>query len=346
MEHRTKTNDCKTKLVIMKLLIVNDNTTTQVNGVVTTFANVINELENRGITVKHITSDNFCNIPSFLYPGVRVVLNPWKMKKIVDQFEPTHIHIATEGIVGLTMSYICWRRNWYYTSSFHTRWDMFFNKMFGFEFKSIKKYLKWFHSKSRAVLATTKGMTQQLESEGYKNVVEWSRGVKKSQFQFSDHPVSDKPVVISVGRVSAEKNLEKFCELPSSKYHLRCIGDGPILKRLQQQYPNVEFVGELKDEELVKAYQSADCMVFSSISDTFGLVMIEAMSTGTPTAGYPVQGPLDVIEPGISGYLCENLEDAVDRSLNIPRTTVYEASKKWTWQKTTDIFLKHLVARE
>ena len=328
----------------MRLLIVNDNTITQVNGVVTTVTNVINELERRDIVVKHLTVDDFYSIPSFLYPGVRFVLNPWKMKKIVDDFQPTHIHIATEGIVGLSISYICWKRNWNYTSSFHTRWDMFFHKMFGFDFKAVNKYLRWFHSKSKAVLATTKGMQEQLESEGYKNVIEWSRGVDKSQFQFSDHPVSEKPIVISVGRISTEKNLEKFCELPSAKYQLRCIGDGPILKRLQQQYPTVEFVGELKGKELERAYQSADCMVFSSISDTFGLVMIEAMSTGTPTAGYPVHGPKDVVEQGKSGYLSDNLETAVDLSLTIPRSIVYEASKKWTWQNTTDIFLKHLVS--
>lgn len=328
----------------MRLLIVNDNTITQVNGVVTTVTNVITELERRDIIVKHLTVDDFYSIPSFLYPGVRFVLNPWKMKKIVDDFQPTHIHITTEGIVGLTMSYICWKRNWNYTSSFHTRWDMFFHRMVGVDFKVVNKYLRWFHSKSKAVLATTKGMQEQLESEGYKNVIEWSRGVDKLQFRFSDHPISEKPIIISVGRISAEKNLEKFCELPSAKYQLRCIGDGPILKRLQQQYPDVEFVGELKGEELEKAYQSADCMVFSSISDTFGLVMIEAMSTGTPTAGYPVQGPKDVVEQGKSGYLSDDLETAIDLALTIPRSIVYETSKKWTWQNTTDIFIKHLVS--
>ena len=128
------------------------------------------------------------------------------------------------------------------------------------------------------------------------------------------------------------------------KYDLVLVGDGPILKKLQQDYPHVKFLGELKGSELAKQYQSADCFVFTSVSDTFGLVMIEAMSTGTPTAGYPVQGPLDVIEVGRSGYLCDDIEPAIDLAIKLPRKTVYETSKKWSWENTTDIFLNNLVA--
>lgn len=331
----------------MKLLIVNDNTLTQTNGVVTTFDNVIKQLANyTTVELKYVTVEEFYNIPSFLYPDVRLVLNPWKITKIIKQFNPTHIHIATEGCLGVVTKLTCDHKKISYTTSFHTRWDMFFKRIAGFDLPLINKYLLWFHSKSQKIFATTKGMKEQLEIDGYQNVIEWSRGVDNKLFTFMDHIISDKPRLLSVGRVSAEKNLTKFCELSPEKYELICVGDGPILKKLQQDYPHVIFLGELKGPELAKQYQLADCFVFTSVSDTFGLVMIEAMSTGTPTAGYPVQGPLDVIDVGYSGYLCEDIENAIDLALTLPRKTVHEISKKWSWENTTDIFLDNLVARD
>ena len=327
----------------MKLLLVNDNTRNQTNGVVTTFKGVLNELEGREILTYHVTPDHFRHFGLPGYPDVRITMDPWNLKSVVDWFKPTHVHIATEGVLGHAARRLCQARGWRYSTSFHTRWDSITDEMVGFGGERVRRHLRWFHSQSHSVLATTEGMKSLLEGWGFERVITWTRGVDKTLFSFrvpTDHP---RPVLLNVGRVSVEKNLDTFCQLDPSKYDLRLVGDGPSLPRLKSLYPHVSFLGELKGESLAQQYQDADCFVFPSRSDTFGLVMIESMSTGTPVAAYPVQGPIDVVEQGVTGYVDEDLERAVDRCLGLDRHLVERGSQRWTWKNTADIFLNSLV---
>jgi glycosyltransferase involved in cell wall biosynthesis len=203
--------------------------------------------------------------------------------------------------------------------------------------------MKWFHQKSSTILVNSASMKNELEANGWKNLKIWTRGVDRTIFDFKDRHVSHKPVLLSVGRISAEKNLDVFCRLDYNKYQLVCVGDGPDLPRLKRLYPWVTFLGQLKGLQLAAQYQEADVFVFPSVTDTFGLVMIESMSTGTPVAAFPAQGPVDVIEQGVTGWIDPDLETAIAQCLSLPRQKVYEGSKKWSWESTADIFLETLV---
>ncbi len=330
----------------MRLAIIDDNSTEQTNGVVTTLDALKNEFRARGLTnVRHITPDWFRHVPAGVYPGARLPLNFWRCGELIEDFAPTHLHICTEGPLGLYARHMFQNKGWKYTTSFHTRWDLYMHKSFGINPKITMRYLKWFHKHSAAVLINTKTQLLELQAQGFSNLQCWSRGVDKSTFSFSNHHRGVRPILLSVGRLSREKNLDDFCQLEPNLYDLRCVGDGPDKKRLASLYPWVTFLGELRGESLAAEYQKADCFVFPSKSDTFGLVMIESMSCGTPVAAYPVQGPLDAVDQGVTGILDENLRLAVEKALMIPRSTVYEGSHRWTWSNTADIFLRTLVAK-
>lgn len=328
----------------MRLAIIDDNSQYQTNGVVTTVEALKQEFWARGLTdTIHITPDWFTHVPAGVYPGARFPLDFWRCREFIANFEPTHLHICTEGPLGLYARRIFQNKGWKYTTSFHTRWDLYMHKSFGINPKITMRYLKWFHKHSAAVLINTKTQLEELQQQGFNNLECWSRGVDKELFSFSSGAVDTKPTLLSVGRLSREKNLDDFCQLDHTQYHLRCVGDGPERKRLETQYPWVIFLGELKGKALASEYQKADCFVFPSKSDTFGLVMIESMSCGTPVAAYPVQGPLDAIDQGVTGVMNQNLRQAVEKALMIPRATVHKGSHRWTWSNTADIFLRTLV---
>jgi glycosyltransferase involved in cell wall biosynthesis len=331
----------------MRLIIIDDNMPNQVNGVVTTFNYLKNELFSRdNINVNHITPYQFYNIPAMVYPGARLPINLWKLENYIKSYNPTHLHICTEGLLGLTARSIFRKHGWNYTTSSHTRWDEYLAKTLKIKPNIGMKYMKWFHKYSYSVLVNTKSIATELELKGWKNLKIWTRGTDKDLFSFNDHTLTDKPTLLTVGRISKEKNIDAFCNLSkTNQYKLICVGDGPELNRLRKQYPDVIFLGELKGKELAEQYKMADCFVFTSITDTFGMVMIESMSTGTPIAAYPVQAPKDIIEQGITGFLHNDLNIAIDNCLSIPRKTVHDGSKKWCWKKTTDIFLNSLIEK-
>jgi len=330
----------------MRLVIVDDNCQDQVNGVVTTMNEVKKQLFSRGIyNLIHITPDQMMSMPALVYPGARIPLNFWNLTKRIEAYEPTHLHICTEGVLGLTARQFFQNKNWRYTTSFHTRWDHYLQEKFGVPANKTMRYLKWFHQNSAATLVNTPTMQREMVSLGLSQAITWSRGVDTQLFQFNDRKCSDKPTLLSVGRVSAEKNLEVFCSLSPEKYNLVCVGDGPDLKRLQKTYPWVTFTGQLSGKQLVQQYQNADCFVFTSKSDTFGLVMIESMSVGTPVAAFPVQGPIDVVDDGVTGSLNHDIDAAISQCLTLCRQTVFAGSKKWSWKKTADIFVDTLVPK-
>ena len=330
----------------MRLVIVDDNSKDQTNGVVTTLKALKQEFSHRKLDkVLHITPDLFFHVPAYVYPGARFPVNLWRNSQLIDDFAPTHLHICTEGPLGLCARQMFKSRNWKYTTSFHTRWDLYLQKSFGINPNITIDYLRWFHKHSAAVLVNTQTQLQEMEQQRFANLVCWSRGVDKSVFSFDDHKKNLKPILLSVGRLSKEKNLDDFCLLDHRQYTLRCVGDGPDRKRLENLYPWVSFLGEKKGNDLAKEYQQADCFVFPSKSDTFGLVMIESMSCGTPVAAYPVQGPLDAVDQGTTGILNHDLKSAVQKALMIPRSTVSHGSERWTWGNTADIFLRTLVPK-
>jgi glycosyltransferase involved in cell wall biosynthesis len=329
----------------MRLIIIDDNTATQTNGVVTTMREVKKELLGRGISIQHTTPDSFITVPAGVYPGAKLVLNPRRLRELIDEFDATHLHICTEGSLGLYARWFFKSQNWRYTTSVHTRWDLYLKNATGIDPKWGLRYMRWFHKHSAASLVNTESMHQELKSKGWNNLVTWTRGVDQRLFEFRDHPPGARPRVLCVGRISGEKNLDAFCQLDATLYDLICVGDGPQLATLKTQYPHVTFLGELHGQPLAQQYQQADCFVFPSKSDTFGLVMIESMSTGTAVAAYPVPGPQDVVEQGVTGFLAQDLGVAVEQCLRLSRKTVHQGSQKWSWSNTADIFLNTLVPK-
>jgi glycosyltransferase involved in cell wall biosynthesis len=206
-------------------------------------------------------------------------------------------------------------------------------------------YLRWFHKHSGRVLTTTKTMVKDLQAHGFDGeVVSWTRGVDREVLkptQAWPHP-NPRPLLLYVGRVSKEKNVEAVCEL-ADEYDVVIIGDGPHRAALEKQYPGAQFLGYKTGSDLANWYSRADVFVFPSQLDTFGIVIIEAMSVGTPVAAYPVPGPQDIIEPG-AGYMCHNLRDSVDICLNLNRGRVQQLSEKWTWELCWVIFKENLVS--
>lgn len=328
----------------MKLLIVNDNTWDQVNGVVTTFKNVGHCLDQKQIDWCWLDPSQFTHVKGIGYPDLHVPINVWKLAQLVDAYGPTHVHIGTEGVLGMAAKMLFDHRSWSYTTSFHTRWDKFAQEAWGFTPWGVCGFLKYFHEKSKRVLVTTPGMQHEVQELGISNVEVWSRGVDPKLFQFGPGSQNMKPRLLSVGRVSAEKNLRAFCELDPRTYDLVMVGHGPQLAELQRAYPHVQFLGALHGAQLAHTYASADVLVFTSRGDTFGLVMIEAMACGTPVAAYPVRGPIDVIDPGETGHMHVDLTQAISECLKLDRLQVRGHSHKFSWQTTTDKFLASLVS--
>jgi glycosyltransferase involved in cell wall biosynthesis len=330
----------------MKILIVSDAWLPQINGVVQTFLMTKNLLEKMGHEVKMVTPELFRTIPCPTYPEIRLALRPVKkIGEIIDAFQPESIHIATEGPLGIAARYHCHKRGVKFTTSFHTKFPEYIHARFGIPTMFTYRLLRWFHSLSTKVMVATSSMHRELEAQGFKNLVYWSRGVDVELFRpQSKEFLSDvRPIFLYVGRVAVEKNIEAFLklELPGTKY---VVGDGPLLESLRTKYPHVRFVGTKTGEELSRYYAAADVFVFPSRTDTFGLVLLEALASGTPVAAYPVAGPVDIIDTSEVGCLDENLEQAVQKvlTLNIKPDHCRQHALKFSWQTCTQQFVNHL----
>jgi glycosyltransferase involved in cell wall biosynthesis len=232
-----------------------------------------------------------------------------------------------------------------YNTAYHTKFPEGIKAILGIPETLTWPVIRWFHSNSNRVLTTTASMVSTLKSHGFgDNVISWTRGVDRSIFKPVEKQTEySKPLIVCVSRVSAEKNLEKFFDLDYPGATKIMVGDGPKLKEYQEKYSDVHFVGFKRGEELAYYYQQADVFVFPSRWDTFGLVMIEAMACGTPVAAYPVQGPLDVIDDGLTGYMRDDLRSAVDLCLGLDRNKVYNQSLRWSWERAWEIFRDNLI---
>ena len=233
-------------------------------------------------------------------------------------------------------------RGYRYNTAYHTKFPEGIKAILGIPEFLTWPVIRWFHSNSNCVLTTTPSMVAQLHDKGFvKNIKPWTRGIDRDIFKPAPRDPFKETVMLNVGRVSAEKNLEAFYELdvPGKKIQ---VGDGPKLEYYKRKYPDVHFVGAKRGKDLANYYQQADVFVFPSKWDTFGLVQIEAMACGTPVAAYPVQGPIDVIDQGETGIMSDTLEYAVKKCLDLDRNEVYEKSLKWSWENAWDIFKSNL----
>jgi glycosyltransferase involved in cell wall biosynthesis len=324
------------------ILIVTDNLPEQINGVVTTYKNIEACAIWDNYRVVYLDPGRFRHVDCPGYNEVKIAF-PRKVGKILEEINPDHIHIATEGPVGLCVRQYLDKHGYRYNTAYHTKFPEGIKKLFGIPETLTWPIVRWFHKHSGKVLTTTDSMVKELRDHGFDgDLVSWTRGVDRDIF-YPSNCYTNTGILLCVSRVSKEKNLEDFFKLHYPGYRKVMVGDGPMLETYQHQYPDVEFVGYKTGKDLADYYRQADVFVFPSKWETFGIVMIEAMACGTPVAAYPVQGPEDVVEPGVTGYLEEDLATAVDRCLGLNRRTVLAGSQKWSWQRAWEIFRDNLV---
>jgi glycosyltransferase involved in cell wall biosynthesis len=308
-------------------MIVTDAWSPQVNGVVRTLETLSKDLASLGHTVRFITPLGRRTFPLPTYPEIRLALFQRRaLMREIRAFAPDAIHIATEGSLGLTARRICLKHGIAFSTAFHTRFAEYVHARFRMvPERVIWRWLRWFHHPASAVMVATNTLKRDLAAHGFKNLRLWSRGVDIEKF----HPVADArlpyegPIWITVGRVAVEKNIEAFLslDLPGTKV---VVGDGPARASLSQKYPQAKFLGSLSGEALTRAYAGSDVFVFPSRTDTFGLVTLEALACGLTVAAYPVEGPRDVVGPGIEGamdvaVLAEDLRAACLGALDLAR---------------------------
>ena len=322
------------------ILVVTDNVQDQINGVVTTFKNLEDHASRDGYSVVYIDPREFPNFACPGYPEVRLCW-PHGISKKIKALQPDFIHIATEGPVGLFARWWCERNIIPYNTSYHTDFPKFLKTMYKIPVNWTYWYLRWFHKNSHRVLVTTQTIKQDLASHGFERMIIWTRGVDRS---LTPAPREERvrPMLLNVGRVSAEKGLDKLACLQDD-YTLVIIGDGPYMKEARRLLPKAYFIGYKQGQELVNYYHNADVFVFPSSTDTFGLVMIEAMAQGTPVAAFPVQGPIDIIDPDLNGYMDWNLKRAVELCLPLDRDAVKLSSGTWCWRRCWQIFQENLI---
>jgi glycosyltransferase involved in cell wall biosynthesis len=324
------------------ILVITDNTQDQINGVATTFKNLEKLALQDNYRIAYISPSDFYNISAPKYPEVKLSF-PKNIGKKIRKHNPSYIHIATEGPIGLAAKLYLDRNKLKYNTSYHTKFPEFLKKIYGIPERLTYIYLRWFHKHSGVVLTTTQTMVDELKEHKFcGNILPWTRGVDRNIFYPRDK--SNDLTLINVGRVSKEKGLDDFCSLQYPNAKKIVVGDGPYRKELESKYPDVDFVGIKRGNELAEYYSNSDVFVFPSREDTFGIVMIEAMACGVPVAAYRVTGPKDVIDQYKTGFMDDNLSVAIDHCLDLDRSDVYEKSKKWTWENCWNIFKNNLVS--
>jgi len=295
--------------------------------------------------VEMITPLSFTTLPCPTYPDIRLSLFPGrKVARMVRTFQPDAIHIATEGPLGLATRRYCLRHNKAFSTAYHTRFPEYIQARCRLPLAISYAWMRWFHRPSSAVMAPTQSIVAALKQRRFSNVVLWSRGVDTSLFSPGPRERLDEspqPRFVYIGRVAVEKNIEAFLQLdlPGSKW---VVGDGPLLARLKKTYPEVFFAGIFPLHELARFYRAGDVFVFPSLTDTFGLVLLEAMACGTPVAAFPVAGPLDVVGNSKAGVLDADLKTACLKALNLDRSAVRRYAEQFSWQMAARQFEQHL----
>jgi glycosyltransferase involved in cell wall biosynthesis len=336
----------------MRILLATDAWEPQVNGVVRTLTRVAAELKAMGHTVEVVHPEQFKTFPLPTYPEIKVAIGVYEpVQERFKAFEPEAIHVATEGPIGLAARRICVEWKLPFTTSYHTRFPEYVSARLPLPLAAGYAYMKWFHKPSGRLMVATPTMRDELTTHGFRNISAWSRGVDTEAFRPRKADEPDvfeglaRPVFLYVGRVAVEKNIEAFLglTLPGTKV---VVGPGPQLEELKVKYPGVVFKGSKSGDELAAHYACADVFVFPSLTDTFGLVILEAMAAGTPVAAYPAPGPIDIIPNSGAGVLAasatEGLKEACLDALKCDRATVRAFAEKFSWRSCAEDFVKNL----
>ncbi len=327
----------------MHILVATDAWHPQVNGVVRTLAMTAEAAKALGADVSFLTPQSFRTFALPSYPDLRLALpNAAKIARLITEARPDSIHIATEGPIGLSVRRYCRKHRVPFTTGFHTRFPEYVSARLPVRESWIWAALRAFHSGSRAVMAATPALVNELRARGFRNVVLWPRGVDTRQFHPRPADLGlPRPVFLCVGRVAVEKNLEAFLDLdlPGTKV---IVGDGPARAALMRKYPQAVFPGALQGEELAKTYAAADVFVFPSRTDTFGLVLLEALASGVPVAAFPVTGPRDVLGSAPVGALNDDLRQACLSARLISPRACLEFAARHTWQASARAFIENM----
>jgi glycosyltransferase involved in cell wall biosynthesis len=329
----------------MRILIVTDAWHPQVNGVVRTLERVRDEVRLMGHHVHVLCPNEFRTVPLPSYPEIRLAVTPpGAVARHISDFGPDHLHIATEGPLGQAARRACLNRGWSFTTSYHTRFPEYVRARLPVPESWSYAFLRRFHNAGRGTLVATDSLRAELEERGFTKLRSWTRGVDSELFRPREESVLDlpRPIFLSVGRVAVEKNIEAFLslDLPGSKV---VVGEGPALASLKARFPDAVFLGKHTGEDLARIYASSDVFVFPSLTDTFGIVVLEALASGLPVAAYPVTGPLDVIGGTDAGVLNQDLRKAALAALDISRDAARALALKHSWKNCAQMFIDAII---
>lgn len=330
---------------IQRITLVTDAWKPQVNGVVTTLSQLVSHLRSRHIKVDVIEPNDYQHLPLPTYPEIPLVWRSKGLEKRILQFQPQAIHIATEGALGWKARRVAIKHNLPFTTAYHTKYPEYIHARFPIPQKWIYALLRRFHRKATRTLVPAPSILNELKAQDFPDVVLMSRGVDTDIFnpQAATDLGFKKPIYLYVGRIAPEKNLRSFLNLNLVGQKV-VVGKGPDLSLLEQAYPDVAFVGPKSGRELASYYASADVFVFPSLTDTFGVVNLEAIACGTPVAAFPVTGPKDIVIQGINGILDKDLNRAIEQALTLKKQPekITQSIPEYTWQGATRQFLSHL----
>lgn len=332
----------------MKLLLITDAWEPQINGVVTTLLRTVENLESWGHTVRIVHPGLGPNLRCPFYKSIPLAWRPGRsIRAALDGEAFDAVHIATEGPLGLAARRECLRRKLAFTTSYHTRFPEYLRARLPIPLAVSYAWLRWFHRPAQRVLVTTPSMRRALRERGFRHLATWPRGVDTDLFQPSRViPLKlPRPIFLYAGRVAVEKNLRAFLDLdlPGSKV---VIGDGPDREMLERQYPEALFTGFKTGERLAGWMAAADVFVFPSLTDTFGLVILEALASGTPVAAFPAPGPRDILRPDLTGICHSDLQTAALGCLALDGERCRTEALTWSWEAASRRFLQHLVPVE
>jgi glycosyltransferase involved in cell wall biosynthesis len=327
----------------MRILVATDAWHPQVNGVVRTYERLAIELAALGVEMSVLAPHEFHTLPCPTYPEIRLALPG--LRRVAQRFrafKPDAVHVATEGPLGWMARRYCRARRIPFTTSFHTRFPEYLSQRFAVPTAWTAAVLRHFHNAGAGLMVATPSLSRELEAQGFERLLPWTRGVDTELYR--PRPVrlfGEGPVFLNVGRIAAEKNISGFLDLdlPGRKV---VVGGGPQLDELRARYPDVLFTGKRTGEALAEAYASADAFVFPSRTDTFGMVLLEAMASGVPVAALPVCGPQDVVTDGVTGVLSHDLRAAALQALSLDRTHVRMKAAEYSWENAARLFLANI----
>jgi len=330
----------------MRIALLTDAWAPQMSGAAMTLGRMVQELTSRGDRVDVVHPGRFRTMPCPTYPDIRLALRPGPgLARILDAFQPQAVHIPVEGPIGLAGRRYCLKNGLRFTTSFMTKFPEYVRDRFKIPPQLLYRLFRWFHRPASRTMVSTPSLKQELEDRGFHNLAFWSRGVDHELFRPREKGLLDvpRPVSMYMGRVAVEKNIQAFLGLELSGTKV-VIGNGPALATLQRAYPQALFLGRKTGEDLARHLADADVFVFPSLTDTFGIVLIEAMACGVPVAAYPVVGPKDVVVHGSTGWLDKDLGTAVREALGMDPRACRDHALQFTWQRSVDQFRSNLVS--